>query len=203
MQVSVSVAWWTLHCSPLFFRKIVENRDRRLGVTGGHLEWVSNPLRGLGQLSSHGHPLGSYKTKMATAVPISARSWRSYENIGDSEQSSSMVMCGLNWGTSFLTTSPVSFPPPPPWKLGPRGKHSLFSSQEPVVSWSRGSLQIKPSGSGDENGVSSSPITLLNTKNPIFSGKLCEKSYFFSPSTKLPLSKFIYSARFKNKMFYI
>ena len=27
-----------------------------------------------------------------------------------------------------------------------------FSSPEPVVSWSRGRLQIKPSGSGDENG---------------------------------------------------
>ena len=26
-----------------------------------------------------------------------------------------------------------------------------FSSPEPVVSWSRGLLQIKPSGSGDEN----------------------------------------------------
>ena len=28
-----------------------------------------------------------------------------------------------------------------------------FSSPEPVVSWSRGQLQIEPSGSGDENGL--------------------------------------------------
>jgi len=32
--------------------------------------------------------------------------------------------------------------------------HSSFSSPEPVVSCSRGRLQIKPSGSGDENGQS-------------------------------------------------
>ena len=30
-------------------------------------------------------------------------------------------------------------------------KFTSFSSPEPVVSWSRGRLQIKPSGSGDEN----------------------------------------------------
>ena len=30
-------------------------------------------------------------------------------------------------------------------------KSKSFSSPEPVVSWSRGLLQIKPSGSGDEN----------------------------------------------------
>ena len=45
-----------------------------------------------------------------------------------------------------------------PWKLGPSGKHSSLSSQGYVVSWSRGSLQIKPSGSGDKNGISSSPV---------------------------------------------
>ena len=35
-----------------------------------------------------------------------------------------------------------------------------FSSPEPVVSWSRGRLQIKPSGSGDENG---SPLPGIQT----------------------------------------
>ena len=31
-----------------------------------------------------------------------------------------------------------------------------FSSPEPIVSWTRGQLQIKPSGSGDENSGESS-----------------------------------------------
>ena len=35
-----------------------------------------------------------------------------------------------------------------------------FSSPEPVVSWSRGRLQIKPSGSGDENGAK--PILFIS-----------------------------------------
>ena len=50
------------------------------------------------------------------------------------------------------------------WKVGGANNSSLkaFSSPEPVVSWSRGRetrgwatgrLQIKPSGSGDENGL--------------------------------------------------
>ena len=30
---------------------------------------------------------------------------------------------------------------------------SPFSSPEPVISWSRGPLEIKPTGSGDENGL--------------------------------------------------
>ena len=89
-------------------------------------------------------------------------------------------MCGLKWGRSFLTTSPVSFPPPPPWKLVPRDKHSLFSSQEPVVSWSRGSLQIKPSGSGDENGTSSSPVIARarywTQKSPFFQANSAKKA---------------------------
>ena len=40
--------------------------------------------------------------------------------------------------------------------------HSSFSSPEPVVSWSRGRLQIKPSGSGDKNGQSSLTTKLFS-----------------------------------------
>ena len=63
--------------------------DRALCVTGGRLEWVSNILRGRGtatSLNPDARPFGTYKTKMA-AGPVSARSWRSYEKIGDCEQS--------------------------------------------------------------------------------------------------------------------
>ena len=47
--------------------------------------------------------------------------------------------------TSFALGSYEKFQP------GFRDELKAFSSPEPVVSWSRGRLQIKPSGSGDEN----------------------------------------------------
>ena len=39
---------------------------------------------------------------------------------------------------------------------------SPFLSPEPIVSWSRGRLQIKPSGSGDENDFSLALIAVIN-----------------------------------------
>ena len=48
--------------------------------------------------------------------------------------------------TNFALGSYEKFQP------GFRDELKAFSSPEPVVSWSRGRLQIKPSGSGDENG---------------------------------------------------
>ena len=47
--------------------------------------------------------------------------------------------------TNFAVGSYEKFQP------GFRDELKAFSSPEPVVSWSRGRLQIKPSGSGDEN----------------------------------------------------
>ena len=47
--------------------------------------------------------------------------------------------------TNFALGSYEKFQP------GFRDVQKAFSSPEPVVSWSRGRLQIKPSGSGDEN----------------------------------------------------
>ena len=47
--------------------------------------------------------------------------------------------------TNFALGSYEKFQP------GFRDELKAFSSPEPVVSWSRGRLQIKPSGSGDEN----------------------------------------------------
>ena len=63
-----------------------------------------------------------------------------------------------------------------------RYRNRAFSSPQPVVSWSRGRetrLQIKPSGSGDENG-DRAEITVLMCEQKPYPGYMV-----FAPAQKL------------------
>ena len=83
-KLSLTITW-AIDCEQSIVRS---SRSSALRY-GGHLGWVSNILRGSGTataLNPDARPLGTYKTKMA-AGPVSARSWQSYEKIGDCKQS--------------------------------------------------------------------------------------------------------------------
>ena len=76
---------WAIDCEQSIVRS---SRSSALRY-GGHLGWVSNILRGSGTttaLNPDARPLGTYETKMVVG-PVGARSWRSYEKIGDCKQS--------------------------------------------------------------------------------------------------------------------
>ena len=55
------------------------------------MQWLSNLLRGRGTVCN-AHPPPSYKKPRWLPLQVTARSWRSYENIGDCEQSIRIIM---------------------------------------------------------------------------------------------------------------
>ena len=135
-------------------------------------------------------------------VPISAWSWWSYEKMGNSGQSSSMVRSEecLSWR---LHQSVFLCHPLKNWPEWQAFFTLVARVRRVLVTWLVTNKAEWLWGREWHFFVSSYCARgLLNTKHTFFSGKFCEKRYCFWSSTKLLLCKFIYSARFKNKMFY-